>query len=83
MTPDYCSFLICVHKERTCVYVNGLEIGIIENGIFKPTSLNVHGNLIPKTFRNLHVPFKNMEEFKQTLHDAVDKINIQNDVETP
>jgi hypothetical protein len=60
--------------------VNGLEIGIIENGVFKTTNLNVNGTLIPKNFRNLRVPFNSIEEFKAFLTDTIASIDIKNDV---
>ena len=83
MPPDYYSLLICAHKDRTCVYVNGLEIGIIANGVFKPTYLNVNGTLIPKTIRNLNVPFHTIEEFKVALANIIADIKIPNEPEEP
>lgn len=81
MPEDYFSFLICASKDRTSVYVNGLEIGIIENGVFKTTNYNINGTLIPKTFRNLNVPFRTIEEFQYFLHNTVSQIGVKNDVE--
>ena len=79
--PDYFSFLVCVHKDRTCVYINGLEIGIFEAGVFKTTNLNINGTLIPKTFRNLNVPLKNLKELQQFLTYIINKIDVKDDAE--
>ena len=86
MKGQYFSFLITSHEDGKLVaaYVNGMPIGQIQNGEFKP-----HGFVYPKgepvlvNINNLPdpFPFKSLDEMKATLHQLIDKLEIVEDKE--